>query len=282
MAPNDSSKPKPARIHLLAAKEAPYVVVLRRKPSRLVHVMRWNTQTDEIEHGSWFQGRIYEMASDLSPDGEYMVYLAMGATGEMWTGICRPPFLKTLVDWPQKGTAYGGGLFRSRTRLEIYPGYTAEDAKKAIEKVEHRFPFAFVLPEGRPGEGGGGMFSRFEGYGFRRLGALEEAVLWDPGQYVVIWENDPGWGLRPTPSHPELRVRYRGFSGFEWDLPEHPGFLDEHVSCAAYDALGQLIVARQGILTRYCLADLLTHTPSATFDLESLERPARPSELPHP
>lgn len=289
MAPSNSTEPKPARIHLLPAKAAPLVVVIRRKPSRQVHILRWNTHSDEFEHGSWFKGRVYEMQSDISFDGEHMVYLAMGATGETWSGICRPPFLKTLVHWPNTGTWYGGGLFRSPTLLEINPGYALGDARKVIEKVDKQFPFGFGIRE-NPGYGEdlGVLFPRFERDGFRRLGPMgKETDESSQRQYRTSYLNDPGWVLRPTPSHPELRVRYRGYAGgtgrdFEWDLPEHPGLLDEHVSWAAYDALGQLIVARLGVLTRYCLADLLTHTPSAVFDLESLEPPARPSEPPHP
>jgi hypothetical protein len=58
--------PPPARIHLLPAKAAPYVVVLRRKPTKWFHVLRWNTETDLIEHGSWFKGTLYSERADVS------------------------------------------------------------------------------------------------------------------------------------------------------------------------------------------------------------------------
>jgi hypothetical protein len=33
----------PARIHLLRAKTAPIVIVIRCKPSKLFHVLKWDT-----------------------------------------------------------------------------------------------------------------------------------------------------------------------------------------------------------------------------------------------
>jgi hypothetical protein len=60
---------------------------------------------------------------------------------------------------------------------------------------------------------------------------------------------------------------------FEWDLPELPGVLDADVSCSVYDSLGQLIVARRGVLYRYTLSDLWAGKPSSVFDLELLEKP---------
>lgn len=101
----------PARIHLLVAKEAPVVIVIRRKPSKCFDIIKWNTETDEMEHGSWFRGRIYEMRSDVSFDGQYMIYLAMGSGGDTWTGVCNPPYLKTLIDWENMGAWYGGGVY---------------------------------------------------------------------------------------------------------------------------------------------------------------------------
>jgi len=282
MSTRNPSEPAPARIHLLAAREAPYVVVIRRKSSRLVHILRWNTQTDEIEHGSWFNGRLYEKRCDLSFDGRYMIYLAMGSTGTTWTGVCKPPFLRTKVDWPNVGTWHGGGVFQSPTRLEINPGQAQEDALDAVAKQGASLPFKIgILANPGYGEDEAVLYPRLERDGFRRAGPHGELRQVSLRPYTVTSSDDPGWVNRPTPLHPELRVRFRGFFGdrgrvFEWDLPEHPGLLDELVTWAAYDSLGQLIVARQGILYRYTREDLLAQTPSAVFDFESLERPIGP------
>ena len=54
--------------------------------------------------------------------------------------------------------------------------------------------------------------------------------------------------------------------------------LDAEVSWAVYDSLGQLIVARRGVLYRYTLSDLWAGKPNSVFDLELLERPERRSD----
>lgn len=271
----------PARIHLLAAKEAPYVVIIRRKPSRLAHIMRLNTQTDEIEHGSWFRGRIYEKRCDLSFDGQHMIYLAMGSHAETWNGVCQPPFLKTLVHWENTGTWYGGGLFRSENRLELNEVHSVEDARKAIADMETPLPFevGFLTKPGHS-EDEGVLYPRLERDGFARVGPMGTMSRGRSKNYSVICEDDPGWVKRPTPDHPELRLRYRGYFSevgrdFEWDIPELPGLLDEEVSWAVYDSLGQLIVARQGVVYRYTLEDLHSRMPSAVFDFEDLVKPIR-------
>src|SRR4051812_45232560 len=102
-----------ARIHILPAREAPVAIVIRRKPSKCFHVLRWHTDTGKIEPGSWFNGKLYSLRADISFDGAWMVYLALGSTGETWNGLCRPPWLKTVVDAPNTGAWFGGGYWAS-------------------------------------------------------------------------------------------------------------------------------------------------------------------------
>jgi hypothetical protein len=67
----------PCRLSLVFARDAPIVVVLRRGPSRVVEVVKWQTDTDQFEHGQWFHGRIYAERCGLSPNGSLFVYFAM-------------------------------------------------------------------------------------------------------------------------------------------------------------------------------------------------------------
>jgi len=150
--------------------------------------MRWNTQTDEIEHGSWFSGRIYEMRSDVSFDGQHMIYLAMGATGTTWSGVCRPPFLRTVVDWANAGTYDGGGVFQSPNRLEINTWHTKYEAQQAMSAVPPDFPYKYEELHNRNySEDEGVLYPRFERDGFRRVGPLGKERRIKTGVYTVIW-----------------------------------------------------------------------------------------------
>lgn len=66
----------PARLHVILAREAPKAVVFRRGPSGQVCTLGWDLETDTFAMGQWLKGRIYEYRSDLSPDGELMIYFA--------------------------------------------------------------------------------------------------------------------------------------------------------------------------------------------------------------
>ena len=64
------------RLSLLTASRAPVALILRRGPSKWVEAIRWDIRRDAFDRGQWFYGRIHEERSDLSPNGELLVYLA--------------------------------------------------------------------------------------------------------------------------------------------------------------------------------------------------------------
>jgi hypothetical protein len=105
---------------------APVAVIFRRGPSKLVEVIRWDLERDVFERGHWFRGRIYEKRSDLSPDGELLVYFATKYTGRTtkdteftyaWTAVSRAPWLTALALWPKGDAWWGGGLFTENRSL---------------------------------------------------------------------------------------------------------------------------------------------------------------------
>lgn len=120
---NDFRNPA-ARLYFLLARQAPVGVIFRRGPSKQVQLIRWNLQDDTFEPGQWFNGRIYERRSDLSPDGRLLVYFAAKQSAaqpgtETWTAISRPPYLTALSFW-FKGDAWsGGGLFENNRHLKL-------------------------------------------------------------------------------------------------------------------------------------------------------------------
>lgn len=118
----DRIEPPPCRLSVILARKAPVGVIFRRGPSKLVELIRWNTENDTFERGQWFKGRIYEHRSDLSPDGSLLIYFAAKFMGRWapedadsfpdWTAISKPPWLTALALWPARRIwPQGGGLF---------------------------------------------------------------------------------------------------------------------------------------------------------------------------
>jgi hypothetical protein len=111
----------PARLWVLLAREAPVGVVFRRGPSKHVMLIKWNTREDSFEHGQWFRGRIYERRSDLSPDGNLLIYFAANQKPPMisWTAISKPPYFTALALWPKGDCWNGGGWFVDNSRIRL-------------------------------------------------------------------------------------------------------------------------------------------------------------------
>jgi hypothetical protein len=107
--------------YTILARDQPFEAVFRRGPSKNVLLLGWNTLNDTFQPGQWLKGRIYERRCDLSPKGDLLVYCAANNRAPIysWSAISRPPFLTALAMWPKNDAWRGGGLFVSRTRLEL-------------------------------------------------------------------------------------------------------------------------------------------------------------------
>jgi hypothetical protein len=238
-----------ARIHLLPAKTAPIVCIIRRKPSKCFHVIKWNTSNDEFEHGSWFHGKLYPLRCDVSFDGQWMVYLAMGADGKTWNGICKPPWLRTVCDAPNMGTYGGGGYWENQDKLLLASWQPAT--------LPPALPFQMAPSRSRYGGDQGVLYPRLERDGWRRVGPSV----------------DLGWIWRPTSAHPALRARYLGEHAFQFALDEYSWLLGSDVEWATWDSLGQLVFTRAGRVAKYRLEDFVFGKPSFEQDLEALAPP---------
>ena len=266
------------RLHLLVAKAAPRIVILRRGPSRVYHVLAWNTETDEIEHGSWFRGHLYVRRCDLSWDGEWLVYFALGPTREhyAWTALSRPPWVKAEVFWPQDNTWNGGGIFTHADRLWL--NIEPEIKHRAGEYLPPRLKVTQRINV--RGEDMEPFYARLERDGWRAAGPWPE----DGEQRTregLVFQGDPGYYLQPTPAHPALRVFFRGFASargylFEYLLDGYPDLLDTNVEWAGWDHAHRLVLAREGVIERYTLQDLGRGDPSFRCDLRDLQPPERP------
>ena len=258
-----------ARIHLLPAKEAPYVVILRRKPSKTYHVIRWNTQRDKFEHGSWFDGHLYVMRSDVSFDGKWMVYLARGASGQTWNGCCQLPFLKTHLEADAPGTYFGGGFWKDQNTLltNFWP-----DTRGTI-------PFRVDPMPNYGTEDLGVVIPRMERDGWVRNGDNRGTDRKISGpKYMVAKDGDDGWNWQFQKRGPTLKAFYRGYLEhgytFEFRLREYPDLLDREVEWATFDAIGNLVFTRAGWVYRYSRSDLSKGKPGFAADLNPLTREA--------
>ncbi|MEM9478739.1 MAG: hypothetical protein AAGA58_03655 [Verrucomicrobiota bacterium] len=275
--PSAWTKPKEvARLHLLCAHSASKAVVIRRKPSKRVHLISWDTAADAIEHGSWFNGKIYAERCDLSWDGQWMVYLAMGSNGETWNGICKPPWLRTIADVPNVGTWAGGGYFSGKRMLQSNDVWHSDRSLSEFSKSK-QFPFSIERMES-----GGEVFPilshRLERDGWKREGEFgkEKKISLKHSGYSALCLDDPGWSWQPTSEHPVLRMFYRGYLvrgyTFEFRL-DGSDLLDADVDWATWDAKGELLVAREGSIQRYSLKGLSQGRPDFSLNLESLHPP---------
>lgn len=266
-----------SRLHLLPAKGAPTLVVIQRKRSKLFHLLVLDTRRLEVTHGSWFRGKLYPKRCDISFDGRYLVYLAMGVNGQTWNGVCALPFLRTLSEAENMGTWFGGGYFAGPRLLRSNGwGPGTSHAQRKTGGPLHIEPF---LPE-HGGEDLGVLYPRLQRDGFQRLGPhWGEQRRLPTASYRVAVEGDDGWGSRPTRRHPMLKLRFVGYLEhgytFAFWLDEHPGLLDGS-TWACWDSGGDLWVTRPGMVDRYTVDDLGRGVPSFSLDVEPFEPLIRP------
>jgi len=265
-------EPTAARLHLLRAQEKPFIVVIRRRPSKLFHIIKWNTQKDRLYPGSWFSGKLYPMRCDVSFDGKWMVYLAMGDGGETWNGCCELPFLKTYLEGDNHGTWNGGGFWKDAKTLML---------NRWLDE-RGQVPFKTEPMDIGPDEDEGVLYLKMARDGWTRNGdnwGVDEEIKGGK-KYRVRTTGDDGWSWRMDRKGPTLQCFYRGYlehgRTFEFRLLEHPELLDETVQWATFDARGHLIVARAGWIERYSLANVRSGHPGFRLDLNGLTRPQKP------
>ncbi len=267
-----SPRPQPSRIRLLAAREAPTIVILQRKRAKLFHVVTVDTDTHLIEQGSWFRGVIHFLHCDVSFDGKFLVYMARGSSGETWSGLCRLPWLKTLAAAETPGISWGGGYFADRERL-VTDAWRPDESDGA--PVEMPFQLA-IKPPGAT-DGLNIVHARFKRDGFTRAGENRgERQEQIDKHYRVLQIGDDGWINRPSLDHPALKVQYVGHledgHNFAFSLDDHPELLRE-ASWATWDSRKTLWVARPGLVEQFTLDDLKRGTPSFSLDVDRFEPP---------
>jgi hypothetical protein len=187
----------PPRLHVLLARRARVGVVLRRGPSRAVCAIGWDRDRDAFEIGQWLRGRIYERRSDLTPDGQYMIYFAMDGrwssrTRGSWTAISIAPHLKAIALYAKGDCWNGGGLFVDNRRYWLNDGY-GHTALETTTLVERALPAPYATTWG--GECWGVYFNRLERDGWT---LRPELAIGAAGARTIVFEKPlaHGWTLR--------------------------------------------------------------------------------------
>ncbi|MFI5386703.1 MAG: hypothetical protein ACHQ50_11355 [Fimbriimonadales bacterium] len=232
-----------ARLWILPARDAPRVVVIRRKPAAWWHVLLWETGANTITHGAWHKGVFYPTRSDVSPNGELMTCMLGWGWGR---GVATVPDLTWLLRWCDIGSYGSAGLFVSEAEIEVDLGCTFRQIFDTpgftVRQLENDFLSARLLRDG-----------------WTQVG-------------------DRNWFLKPSGSAPMIEMREMPFEAsyghrFCFEVEGAPQTFNDSIFWACYDCLGQLLVAREGRIEQYKSGDFLSHRPSYVCDLNDLVRP---------
>jgi hypothetical protein len=219
----NAASPQPPRLDVIVARAAPKAVVFRRGPSRYVQLWLWDLETDKIEPGQWFRGRLYSRRADLSPDGQFLAYYAsvFRPPHYYWTAISRPPWLTALAFWPKIGNWGGGALLEAPGLIRLNHGFIPSWSETKLAE-------GFIVPPSWRVE------RLFEGAGWgdddpiHSLRLERDGWIWDEPRNVLIEERtEPIAATRDIPpttrrrrlsytpgSDPiDLRVRKSGNQG---------------------------------------------------------------------
>ena len=281
------------RIYALLARSSSKAVIFRRGPSKQVLLLRWDTETDEIEEGQWLKARIYERRCDLSPDGDLLLYFAATYRPPYgsWSAISKPPYFTALALWPKGDGWGGGGHFKTRNEIALNHRPTEMDLAEGFQLPKRFSVHLFGDWPGR-GEDDPIWSVRLERDGWNQL-QPGKIVKKDHGADVWI-ELDPAilWQKRHpvSPDRYRLEMAIRGIKerNGPWYLTEHAVLSSSgetwnlgRSDWADWSHSGDLLFTKgpslfripyvDGVLAPFAEAREITNLESATFT----QRPPR-------
>jgi hypothetical protein len=279
--------PVPARLFMIFARKSPTAVIFRRGPSKWVQLVKWNIAKDTFEPGQWFNGRIYERRSDLSPDGSLLIYFAQKITGRSlkdteytyaWTAISKPPFLTALALWPKGDCWHGGGLFKNGrvVLLNHKPGV----AKAHPKHKPHRL---LVVPNPLARGEDDPLFSkRLERDGWQLVTTLEVENRGYPNLYYT---KQPEVREKANLARTHAIRLTRSISGLDYAEEFSVRALDsaltlkiEGASWMDWDQQGRLVMARNGQIFAMSISSNGRLNEELLVDLNS----GKPESVPPP
>lgn len=228
-----------ARLYFLVARDSNKAVIFKRGPSDWTQLIGWDLRTDVLQYGQRFHGRIHEMRSDISPNGEFLLYFAAkyGKTNtdgyaDTWTAVSRIPCLTALAMWPLGHTWYGGGYFMGDQ--EIMLNHLKENAI-AHPNHQPRKNWIVRAHENREFISSDDLYLHIlQNHGWETLPTTEknECILQKKnGKYMLEWKrSSPDFTIIETFTIIEAGRRY----------------ILEHADHADWDHSGRLLIAKHG------------------------------------
>ncbi len=117
------------------AEKENIIVLLYRRTTKVSYLLyfKYDRENEKLILGSRFYGKFYPNRCDLSADGKYFLYFAMGQSQKeykeklyCWTAICKPPLLKANILFKHNDTWGGGGRFIDNKTIFIDSGMYPE------------------------------------------------------------------------------------------------------------------------------------------------------------
>jgi hypothetical protein len=127
------------RLYLFFARDRRAAVILRRARDRQYDLIVWDRASGRFEHGQTIRKHVVPESCALAPDGAHFLYAVrnadpMGAAGEYYTAISRPPYFTALALFPHAGPWPLGGRFLDRATF-LLEDDQAEDRIGRAERL---------------------------------------------------------------------------------------------------------------------------------------------------
>ncbi len=222
----------PPRLFIILARQAPRAVIFRRGPTEWTRLILWKTDTDELIDGQWFNGRVFERRSDLSPDGTRLIYFARKIRARTladkeytyaWTAISKPPYLTALALWPKGDSWHGGGLFEDNETV-----FLNQRPERAKPHPNHQ-PHGLIV---RPNPNASGENDPLYSMRLTRDG-------WGVNQE---WKLSYSYPTYYTTVQPEIRVRPRPSGEFEVQMTRRLDRFDYRESFSLVNRTGESVI----------------------------------------
>lgn len=231
------------RLTILPARAARIALVIRLGPSRYWRFFVWDVRQNKVVERDSVHGSFRRSEVDISWDGR--LWLHPGFDG----GLSPIGKLEPRVSsWDLGRLSSPGGYF---------------DTDESIRLPNP--PFLWLAGIGVPG-----WAQPLRAAPLRGRDPIQEKMRrngWNQTSSPDHWFQQPG------PNYPRLLRQFRSskkrgpYSTFQ--LVGWPELLDEHVTSATYDVVGDLLIGQAGKLRRYRVSELDRGTPAFEFDLRS-------------